>query len=103
MRTRLRRKLATLTVALGLGLAASVAAAQDDDAAEARSEAFRTVDGAVQEDVPGGPLLVGAYALILAGVLGYVIHLVRLQGRMRGDIDRLSRALAEHEGGDGEG
>jgi hypothetical protein len=84
--------LAALVAATLLWCAAPAARA-DEGAAESRSEAFRTVEGALQEDVPGGPLLVGAYALILAAVLGYVIHLVRLQSRMSGDIERLTRAI----------
>jgi CcmD family protein len=64
------------------------------DAAEERSQSFQAVRGAVKEDVPGGPLLVAAYAAIWIALLLYVIRLARLQQRVQSDVERLERVLA---------
>jgi hypothetical protein len=85
--------------ALALSAPMTTAHAQDgggaasDDPAEARSATFQAVEGAVQEDIPGGPLLVGAYGVILALVLGYVLHLARLQSQTTRDLARLRTAV----------
>lgn len=71
---------------------AGVALAQD--AAEERSQSFRAVEGAVKEDIAGGPLLVAAYAVIWVLVLLYVVRLVRLQQRAERDVARLERVLS---------
>jgi hypothetical protein len=63
------------------------------DAAQERSQSFQAVQGASKENVPGGPLLVGAYGVIWALVLLYVIRLVRLQYRAQSDLARLKRAF----------
>jgi CcmD family protein len=87
---------AVLAAALLLGAAAAVPApALAQDAAEERSQSFRAVEGAVKEDVPGGPLLVAAYAAIWLVVLAYVFRLVRLQQRAQSDVARLERLLAQ--------
>lgn len=83
---------AALVVWFPCWLAGGLAIAQE--AAEDRSQSFRAVQGAVQEDVPGGPLLVGAYALILACLIAYLVRLARLQARAQSDLERLERALA---------
>jgi hypothetical protein len=81
--------LATLVPAL----LAAVAHAQD--AAEERSQSFQAVKGAVQEDVPGGPLLVYAYAFILLLLVGYLVRLVRLQQRSEREVARLAQQLGK--------
>ncbi|MGD8858752.1 MAG: hypothetical protein PVI30_02000 [Myxococcales bacterium] len=63
-------------------------------AAEDRSQAFQAVEGGVQEDVPGGPLLVGAYTVVLTALVLYVVRLTRLQQRLGSDISRLQRVLS---------
>jgi CcmD family protein len=88
------RRLA-LVAALLLGVATSAAPALAQDAAEERSQSFRAVEGAVKEDVPGGPLLVAAYAAIWLVVLAYVFRLTRLQQRAQRDVARLERLLAQ--------
>jgi hypothetical protein len=74
-------------------LFATVAFAQD--AAEQRSQSFQAVKGAVKEDVPGGPLLVWAYGLILLLLVGYLVRLVRLQQRSERELARLAQQLAK--------
>jgi hypothetical protein len=63
------------------------------EAAEERAQAFQAVEGATKEHVAGGPLLVGAYGVIWALVLLYLIRLVRLQQKAQADVQRLRRAL----------
>jgi type VI protein secretion system component VasF len=74
----------------------TVAFAQD--AAEERSQSFQAVKGAVKEDVPGGPLLVWAYGLILLLMVGYLVRLVRLQQRSERELARLSQQLSKAGG-----
>ena len=68
--------------------AAAEGDAQHKTASEGRATTFEAVTGPVKEDVPGGPLLLAAYALVWLAVFGYVFRLVRLQ---RGVVDNLSR------------
>jgi CcmD family protein len=87
-------------LAFALGGAAQVTHAQQggaagaQDAAEQRAQSFQAVQGAVREDVPGGPLLVAAYGAIWVLMLLYVVRLVRLQQRAQSDVARLERVLA---------
>jgi len=71
-----------------------VTLASAQDAAEDRATSFKAVTGAVKEDVPGGPLLVVAYAAILMVVIGYGVRLVRMQARAQSDLARLERQVA---------
>lgn len=98
---RVRALLLTLALAVGASLVpdamlhgSAIAHAQSEpDAAESRSAAFRAVEGAVVEDVPGGPLLIGAYGAIFALVLGYVIYLGRMHAGLRQDLERLTKIV----------
>jgi len=80
--------------ALGALLFAAPALAEDD-AGEDRATAFQAVEGAVQEDVPGGPLLVVAYGLIWVGVFAYLLRLVRLQSGTDREVTRLEGILGK--------
>jgi CcmD family protein len=92
----LRQAAASVRTALAASFAwlLSAGAALAQDAAEDRSQAFRAVEGAVKEDVPGGPLLVAAYAIMWVFVLLYVVRLVRLQQRAERDVQRLEQVLS---------
>ncbi len=101
-------KLRALALAFGLALsAAAPAAAQPADGATAgatpddRATSFRAVSGAEAESVPGGALLVGAYGLVWAFMLLYVLHLAGLSRRTSQDLTRLERTLAEAEAAQG--
>jgi CcmD family protein len=59
-----------------------------------RATSFEAVEGAVKEDVPGGPLLLAAYAIVWLAVLGYVWRLSRLHARVEESIGTLTRSLA---------
>ncbi len=71
-----------------VGLVAPVLA-QDGDP----STGFRSVTGPSEEDVPGGLLLVAAYAVIWVLVFGYVLRLGKLQAATRAEIERVSKSL----------
>jgi cytochrome c-type biogenesis protein CcmH/NrfG len=102
---KIMRAIALASV-LGLGLSSAVhaqegeaPAGQPEDPAASRSATFQAVEGPTTEDVPGAPLLIGAYGAILALLLGYVMWLGRLQSvtmrdvaRMRAALDRADRA-----------
>jgi hypothetical protein len=75
-----------------LVLQVSLASAQED-AAESRSASFQAVEGPNKEDVPGGPLLVYAYAFILVAMVAYVARLGSLQGKNRQELERLTAAI----------
>ena len=94
--------------ALWLALAAAVclqgAAAQraqaqeaaDDpskDAAESRATSFQAVEGSQKDEVPGGGLMVGAYAFVLLVLVGYVGRLGALQSKTARELERLTRAI----------
>ena len=83
----------------GAWLCVGVALAQD--AAEERATSFRAVQGAVKEDVPGGPLLVSAYAVIWVFVLLFVVRVVRQQQQSQRDLTRLEGQLAKTKGAEG--
>ena len=62
--------------------------------AESRSATFQAVDpSAKKEDVPGGPLLVAAYGVILVLLVAYVARLGALYAKNRGELERLVRAV----------
>jgi hypothetical protein len=91
--TRLRTVFSSCVACAAVLLFATVALAQD--AAEERSQSFKAVQGAVKEDVPGGPLLVWAYGLILVLLIGYLVRLVRMQQRSEREIARLAQQLSK--------
>lgn len=93
MSSSLARSLRAICFALALAAAASVAQAQEEDVAESRATSFQAVSGPQQEAMPGGPLLLGAYAAFVALLLGYVLYLGRLQTTSAREIARLSKVL----------
>lgn len=85
-------------LALCLWLAAPVYAqeAADDpskDAAESRATSFQAVEGSQRDEVPGGSLMVAAYAFVLLVLVGYVARLGSLQSKTAQELERLTRAL----------
>jgi uncharacterized membrane protein YvbJ len=68
-------------------------AADGKDAAESRATAFQAVEGPQKEQVPGGALLVSAYAFVLVLLVAYVGRLGALQSRTAAEVERLARAL----------
>ena len=93
------KSLRALALATFMALAPlATAFAQEEEprretAAESRATSFQAVQGPSAEDVPGGPLLLGAYGTILVLLLTYVAWLGRLQSTTARDLDRLQKAL----------
>jgi len=76
------------------GVMPALAFAQD--AAEDRAETFEAAEpGAQTENVPGGMLLVGAYGVIWALMMGYVVSIGFRQARTAKELDRLREDLAQ--------
>jgi CcmD family protein len=96
MLVRVRSALCALCLGCALTIGVLIPpAARADDAAQDRAQTFEAVSGAVKEDVPGGPLLVAAYALIWLAVLAYVFRLVRLQRGADENLARLQQDLSK--------
>ena len=95
---RIRTALGGLLLLTSLCMA-SAALAQDDehaqDAAESRSESFVAVEGAVEEDIAGGPLMLGAYAVTWVLLFLYVARLVSMQQRTLKEVERLAVLLKQ--------
>lgn len=92
------RRMRSMILALGLlaGALAPLSATYAQDAeptADDRAASFQAVSGAVKEDVPGGPLMLAAYAVVWLAVFGYVFRLVRLQRGVEANLERLERTL----------
>ncbi|HEX7480046.1 MAG TPA: CcmD family protein [Polyangiales bacterium] len=86
-----------LLLAASLALFATAAFAQQAPAAngvEDRAQSFEAVTGAQKEDVPGGPLLVAAYAVVWVAVFGYVLRLGRLHVQVEQNLGRIEAAVA---------
>lgn len=64
---------------------------------ESRSQSFVAVEGAVAEDIAGGPLMLGAYITIWVLMLAYVFRLARMQDHTQREIERLSKMLARND------
>ncbi len=93
------RPLRAAALALALCLTPAVSSAQNDPGAGDRSMAFRPVTGA-QERVPGGRLVVTAYAAVLLLLGGYVAFIARKASRLEDDVRRLEDDLARRAPGE---
>jgi CcmD family protein len=80
-------------LALALFLAVTASASAQEDAAESRATSFQAVEGAQKESVPGGSLMVAAYAVTLVLLVGYVARLGMMHQKTASELDRLGRAL----------
>jgi CcmD family protein len=76
--------------------AAQVPPSEAEDAEDSRATSFQAVQGAQAEQVPGGGLLVAAYAVVLVLLLGYVARLGMMNKKTQGEVERLTRALDAH-------
>lgn len=107
----MKRTLASGLVAAALlatSAPAVVALAQGDDGAEEldpaaeRAQTFEAAEeGAQTENIPGGVLMVVAYGVIWALVLGYTISLGFRQARTAAELARLREDLAAGAAGGG--
>jgi cytochrome c oxidase assembly factor CtaG len=78
---------------LSLASAVTTTASAQQDAAADRATAFRAVTGPEVEQVPGGPLMVSAYAVVLVLLVGYVGRLALLQKKTTAEVERLTQAI----------
>lgn len=101
----MKKTLSACGLALALWLVASPPAfAQPDpgageDPGQERATSFRAVSGPDAEQVPGGPLLIGAYAVLWVLVLGFVVRMGVAQSRTQAEVERLCRVLDRAEDG----
>jgi CcmD family protein len=81
--------------------AALPAAAQEDEPGGRATSFERATDS--HERVPGGTLLVAAYAVIWVLLFGFVVLQYRRAKRIESEVDRLTKALrdAGKDGGSG--
>lgn len=68
-----------------------------EDAVAERSTAFEAVEGASRENVSGLGLMVGAYGLVWAFTLSYLLRIGRLESRLAADVERLEKALGSDD------
>jgi CcmD family protein len=80
-----------LSLCFVMSLVSLSAVAQEQG--EDRATSFQAVQGAQHEDVPGGKLLVGAYAVVLVLLVGYVARLGMMHQKTASEVERLSRLL----------
>ena len=65
------------------------------DAAAERAETCVAVEGAVEEDVPGGTLLLAAYGALWLVLMLYMVRLLRLHRGLSTLVQDLRRELGE--------
>ena len=65
-----------------------------DRAVSSRAAEFRAVTGPDAEQVPGGMLLIAAYAVVWLLVFAYFLRLGKQQARLATDVSRLEQSLA---------
>lgn len=94
--------LRALVIGGALTLASTLAVAQDeaspDDDPTGRAATFQAVSGAQGEDVPGGPLMVAAYGVILVLLIGYVASLAMRQSQTDAQLARIAKAVEAKSG-----
>lgn len=56
--------------------------------------AFRPVQGAEREQVPGGLMMVAAYGVVWLLLFAYIVHIGRLQARTQRDLERIEQAFS---------
>lgn len=62
-----------------------------------RSTAFEAVEGASRENVSGLGLMVGAYGLVWAFTMLYLVRLGRIESQLAADVERLEKLLGPDE------
>jgi CcmD family protein len=73
-------------------LAPAIAIAQETGD---RATSFQAVSGSAHEDIPGGTLLVAAYAAVLVALVLYVLYVASKQASAAREIARLEKLLAD--------
>jgi hypothetical protein len=91
--------LVVLSITAASSMVAARAAAQDANGGTGRETEFVAMTGPAQESVPGGALLVSAYAAVFVLLAAYVGRLALLQAATSRELARLDAALRAREGG----
>jgi len=86
-------KTRTWILVLASSFVTAVAIAQDTTGNRATS--FQAVSASAHEDVPGGNLLVAAYAIVLFLLVLYVMYLTAMQRTAGNELTRLEAVLAK--------
>ena len=71
----------------------ALALGQEPDPSEDRATSFHAVSGSAQEDVPGGTLLIAAYAVVLVALVGYVVYIGAIQQGTQREMARLEKLV----------
>ena len=93
----------TAVPATGVVVDVTAASAQEEAGESSRASAFRSVEGADAEEVPGGALLIGAYAVMWLFLFFYVFRMQRGQLAVQHEVERLGRVLEEKGSNDSDG
>ena len=87
-------------VALGQDTATGdPAATVEETPAEERAAQFVGVTGPEAETIPGGPLLLGAYAIVWILLFLFLVRMRGLQRQTAEELERLSAEIRAAEGG----
>lgn len=70
----------------------------DETPSEARAAEFVGVTGPEAESVPGGALLLAAYAIVWVLLFLFLVRMRRLQGETAAELERLSAEIRASEG-----
>jgi CcmD family protein len=85
-------------VALAEDAPAAADAAAEETPAEERATQFVGVAGPDAESVPGGALLVAAYAVVWVLLFLFLLRMRRLQSQTAEELERLSAEIRASEG-----
>lgn len=80
------------------GTTDTTASEAQKDAAEERAAEFRGVRGPEAESVPGGALMLAAYAVVWVLLFLYLMRMRRLQRDTAQELERLSADIRASEG-----
>lgn len=81
-----------LLATLSASLPTAIVVAQDTGD---RATSFQAVSGSAHEDIPGGTLLVAAYAIVLCVLVVYLVYLTAMQQSAARELTRLEGVLAK--------
>jgi CcmD family protein len=77
----------------------TTASETQEDAAEERATQFVGVRGPEAESIPGGPLLLAAYAIVWALLFLFLMRMRGVQRQTAEELERLSTQIRASEGG----
>ena len=86
-------------LAQGVPERADASSSEVEDPAEERAAQFVGVTGPEAESIPGGPLLLGAYAVVWILLFLYLMRMRGLQRQTAEELERLSAEIRAPGGG----